>query len=91
MERDCRAPGEVLLQDYLVPRGISMYRLAKAIGRSQSSVSGIVHGRRAITPEMSCLLAAALGTEPDYWAELEASYQVGRCGTRLAEEVEALA
>jgi len=90
MEEICRAPGEVLMQDYLRPRGISMYRLAKAIGRPQSAVSGIVHGRRAVTPEMSCLLSAALGTEPDYWAELEVAYQVERYGPRLASEVKAL-
>ena len=90
MEGVCRAPGEVLMQDYLKPRGISMYRLAKAIGRPQSAVSGIVHGRRAVTPEMSCLLSAALGTEPDYWAELEVAYQVERYGPCLASEVKAL-
>ena len=45
-------PGEILLEEFLQPLGISQYRLAKAIGRPQSAVSDIVNGRRAITPEM---------------------------------------
>lgn len=90
MGKALRSPGVVLMEDYLQPRGISMYRLAKAIGKSQSAVSSIVHGRRAVTPEMSCLLGAALGTKPDYWIELEAAYQMGQVDSCLADKVEAL-
>lgn len=79
------------MREFLAPRGITMYRLAKAIGKPQSAVSRIVHGRCAVTPEMSCLLAAALGTEPDFWLELEASYQLGKIDSSLAEGVESLA
>ena len=84
-------PGEVLREDFLVPRGISMYRLAKAIGRPQSAVFDIVHGRRAVTPEMSCLMGAALGVAPEYFANLETAYQVGSFDSRFTERVELLA
>lgn len=69
-------PGEILLEEFLQPLGISQYRLAKAIGRPQSAVSDIVNGRRAITPEMAWLLSRALGTTPEFWLNLEATYRL---------------
>lgn len=41
-------PGEILLEEFLEPMGISQYKLAKAIGKPQSAISDIVHGKRAI-------------------------------------------
>ena len=70
------SPGEILQEEFLEPLGISQYRLAKAIGKSQSAVSDIVHGRRAITPQMAVLLAGALGTTPQFWLNLEAHYRL---------------
>ena len=69
-------PGEILKEEFLEPLGISQYRLAKAIGKPQSAISDIVNGRRAITPEMAILIAKALGTTPDFWLRLEATYQL---------------
>ena len=56
------APGEILKEEFLVPLGISQYRLAKAIGKPESAVSAIVNGHRAISVEMAWLLSKALGT-----------------------------
>lgn len=70
------SPGEILLEEFLEPLGISQYRLAKAIGKPQSAVSDIVHGRRAITPEMAWLLGKALGTTAEFWLNLEATYRL---------------
>jgi len=69
-------PGEILKEEFLEPLGISQYRLAKAIGKPQSAISDIVNGRRAITPEIAILFAKALGTTPDFWLRLEATYQL---------------
>ena len=69
-------PGEILFEEFLQPLGVSQYRLAKAIGKSQSAISDIVHGRRAITVEMAWLLSRALGTTPEFWLKLEATYQL---------------
>ena len=69
-------PGEILLEEFLQPLGISQYRLAKAIGKPQSAVSDVVNGRRAITPEMAWLLSRALGTTPEFWLNLEATYRL---------------
>ncbi len=69
-------PGEILKEEFLDPLEISQYRLAKAIGKSQSAISEIVHGQRAISPEMAILLAKALGTSPEFWLKLEVTYQL---------------
>lgn len=69
-------PGEILKEEFLEPLGISQYRLAKAIGKTQSAISDIVHGRRAISLEMAILFGKALGTTPDFWLRLETTYQL---------------
>ena len=69
-------PGEILLEEFLIPMGISQYRLAKAIHKPQSAISDIVHGRRAITTEMAWLLSKALGTTAEFWLNLEMTYQL---------------
>lgn len=69
-------PGEILLEEFLKPMGISQYQLAKAVHKSQSAISEIVHGNRAISTEMAWLLGKALGTTPEFWLNLEMTYQV---------------
>ena len=83
-------PGEILLEEFLEPLGISQYRLAKAIGKPQSAISDIVHGRRAITVEMAWLLGKALGTSPEFWINLEATYQLRSLNESKMPEVVAL-
>ena len=70
------SPGEILAEEFLEPLGISQYRLAKAIGKPQSAISDIVRGKRSITPEMAWLLSRALGTTPEFWLNLEATYRL---------------
>ncbi len=69
-------PGEILLEEFLIPLGISQYRLAKAIHKPQSAISDIVNGRRSISTEMAYLLSRALGTTPEFWLNLEKTYQL---------------
>lgn len=83
-------PGEILKEEFLDPLGISQYRLAKAIGKPQSAVSDIVHGKRAITPEMACLIGKALGTTPDFWLRLQTTYQIKALEGREFPDVEVL-
>ena len=70
------SPGEILLEEFLRPNGISQYRLAKAIGKPESAISDIVHARRSITAEMASLLGRALGTTPEFWLNLENTYRL---------------
>lgn len=84
-------PGKILLEEFLEPRGISQYRLAKAIHKPQSAISDIVHGRRAVSVEMAYLLGKALGTSPQFWLNLEMTYQVKTFDPKGLPTVEALA
>ena len=83
-------PGEILVEEFLNPMGISQYRLAKAIGKPQSAICDIVHGRRAITPEMAWLFSQALGTTPEFWLKLEYTYQLKTLDTARLPKVSAL-
>lgn len=84
-------PGEILLEEFLIPLGISQYRLAQAIHKPQSAISDIVHGRRAISTEMAWLLGKALGTSPEFWINLEKTYQLKTFDESSLPQVLALA
>ena len=84
------SPGEILLEEFLKPLGISQYRLAKAIDKPQSAISDIVNGKRSITPEMAWLLGQALGTSAEYWLNLESTYQLKLLESKDLPQVERL-
>lgn len=73
-------PGEILKEEFLDPMGISCYRLAKTIGKPESAISEIMNGKRSITVEMAWLLSRALGTTPEFWMNLESTYQMKTSG-----------
>ena len=67
-------PGEVLREEFLVPMGISQYRLAKQIGGPAMRISEICAGKRGITADTALRLARAFGTTPGFWMALQAEY-----------------
>ena len=69
-------PGEILLEEFLVPMDISQTRLASDIDVPVSRVADIVHGKRAITADTALRLAAYFGTSPQMWLNLQASYDL---------------
>lgn len=60
-------PGEILLEEYLQPMGISQNAMARAIGVPPRAVNEIVLGKRAITPAMSIRFGAFFGQSEDFW------------------------
>jgi addiction module HigA family antidote len=74
-------PGEILLEDWLKPMGISQYALAKAIGVSPRRINEIVHGVRGITADTALRLAAFFGTDAQSWLNLQTHYD-----TEIARE-----
>jgi len=60
-------PGEILLEEYLGPMGISQNAMARAVGVAPRAINEIVHGRRAITPQMSIRFGAFFGQSEDFW------------------------
>lgn len=69
-------PGEILLEEFLEPLGISQYRLAQAMHVGQTAVGQIIAGRRAISTAMAFRLAKALGTTPEFWLNLQHDYEL---------------
>lgn len=69
-------PGEVLLEDFLKPLGISQYRLAIACAMPHSRITDIIKGRRGISADTALRLARALGTSADLWLGLQRDFDV---------------
>src|SRR5215472_9132096 len=64
-------PGEILAERYLEPRRISVTRFAVACGIRRKHMGAIVHGRSGLRADMAVRIAAALGTTPEYWLNLQ--------------------
>lgn len=69
-------PGEILLEDFLMPLGASQYRLAQTIGVAPRRINEIVHGKRSITPDTALRLARAFGTSDRFWMNLQTRYDL---------------
>ena len=82
-------PGEVLLEDFLKPLGMSQYALAKAIGVPQIRVSEVIRGTRSITPDTSLRLARSFGSSPEFWLGMQATYDLETARDRVGAQIEA--
>ncbi len=71
-------PGEVLNEEFLIPLGVSQYRLAKDIGISARRINEIVHGKRAITPDTALRLGKYFGVSAQFWLNLQARHDLQR-------------
>jgi antitoxin HigA-1 len=69
-------PGEILIEDFLKPLGITQYRLAKSIGVPQRRIGEIVAGKRAITADTALRLAKFFGTDAQSWLNLQSHYDL---------------
>lgn len=81
-------PGEILLQEYLVPMGISQYRLAKEISVPARRINEIVHGKRAISADTALRLARFFGTTELFWINLQNRHDLEVEKDRLAGRLE---
>jgi addiction module HigA family antidote len=71
-------PGEVLLEEFLNPLGITQVSFAAHIGVPVQRINEIVRGKRGITPETAWLFAGALDTSPEFWLNLQSNYDLAR-------------
>jgi addiction module HigA family antidote len=67
-------PGEILLEEFLKPMGITQYRLAKEIGVPQRRIGEIVAGKRAITADTGLRLSRFFGVSEGFWIGLQADF-----------------
>ncbi len=88
-------PGEILLEEFLSPLGVSQYRLAKDTNVPPRRINEIVRGTRAISADTALRLARYFGTSERFWLNLQARYDLeiekDRLGDRLRREVKVLA
>jgi addiction module HigA family antidote len=71
-------PGEILLEEFLVPMGLSQVDFANHVGVPVQRVNEIVRGKRGVTPETAWLFAQAFGTTPQLWINLQTNYDLAR-------------
>jgi addiction module HigA family antidote len=78
-------PGEILMEEFLEPLGISQYRLAKDISVPPRRINEIVHGKRSITADTGLRLARFFGTTERFWLNLQVRYDLEVEKDRLAD------
>ena len=83
-------PGEVLLEEFLKPMGISQYRLAKAIGVQPIRISEICAGKRAVSADTALRLARAFGTSAAFWMGLQADYDTEEALAKAGATIQAI-
>ncbi|MGH8714040.1 MAG: HigA family addiction module antitoxin [Casimicrobiaceae bacterium] len=76
-------PGEVLLEEFLIPMTISRNALARSVGVPPRRINEIVLGKRAITADTALRLAHYFGTSEQFWMALQASYDLEEARKRL--------
>ena len=69
-------PGEILLEEFLKPLGVTQVDFAAHIGVPIQRVNEIVRGKRGVSPETAWLFSGALGTTPEFWINLQAQHDL---------------
>lgn len=80
-------PGEILREEYLAPLGLSAHALAQALRVPATRIGEIVNGRRAITPDTALRLARYFHTSPDFWMNLQTTYDLKVASAELSERI----
>ncbi len=83
-------PGEILVEEFLEPMGITQYRLAKEIGVTATRISQIAQGKRAITADTDLRLCKFFGLSDGFWLRLQNQYDEAVARDRLEDELEAI-
>lgn len=69
-------PGEILLEEFLKPLGLTQVALAAHLGVSVQRINELVRGKRGVTPGTAWLLAGAFGTTPEFWTNLQVNHDL---------------
>ena len=81
-------PGEILLEEFLKPMGLSQYRVAKDINVSPRRINEIVHGKRSISADTALRLSRYFGLSERFWMNLQSRYDLELEKDRLADRLE---
>jgi antitoxin HigA-1 len=85
------SPGEMLVEEFLTPLGMSKYRLAKLIGVPATRIGDIAAGKRAITADTDLRLCRLFGLSDGWWLRLQASYDTAIARKALGKKLEKIA
>ncbi len=77
-------PGEILMEEFLRPMGVTQYRLAKEIGVPQRRIGEIVAGTRAVTVDTGLRLSRFFGMSEEFWIGLQMDYEAAKARDALA-------
>jgi addiction module HigA family antidote len=78
-------PGDLLLEDFLKPRGLTQTSLAAQMGVSVQRVNALINGKREVSAETAVLLARVLKTTPEFWMNLQANFDLFTAARELAD------
>ena len=81
-------PGEILLEEFLRPMGISQYRLAKDMSVPQRRISEIVQGKRSVTADTALRLGRFFGMEAQFWLNLQSRHDLLRAEAELEKRLD---
>jgi addiction module HigA family antidote len=81
-------PGEILIEEFLKPMGISQYRLAKDMSVPPRRINEIVHGKRSISADTALRLGRFFGISPQFWLNLQTRFDLELTEDLLAERLE---
>jgi addiction module HigA family antidote len=81
-------PGEILLEEFLKPMGLSQYRLAKDISVAPRRINEIVHGKRSISADTALRLGRFFGMSPQFWLNLQTRFDLEVTEDLLAERLD---
>jgi addiction module HigA family antidote len=80
-------PGEILLEEFMQPLGLSQTRIGRDLGVSPRRINEIVHGKRSVTADTALRLSRYFGTSAEFWLGLQADYDLDTASDRLAERI----
>ena len=88
-------PGEILMEEFLTPMGISQYRLSRDISVPPRRINEIVHGTRSVTADTALRLGRYFSVSPQFWLNLQSHFDLeqeqDKLGDRLEQEVQTYA
>lgn len=87
MKRRPTHPGDMLREDFLPDYGLTVSRLAEALGVSRQSVNELLRGRRAVSPEMSLRLARLFGNSPEFWLNAQRAVDLWDAAKTINKDV----
>lgn len=81
-------PGEILLEEFMKPLGLSQTRVGRDLGVSPRRINEIIHSKRSVTADTALRLSRYFGTSAEFWLGLQTDYDLDTASDRLGERIE---